>query len=74
MTDNSQRRFYNRTEVATYLRVTRMTLHRWEKIHPIPGSYRLEPHRSLTKELIDKWVRVLIPKARAQGCYIRIYL
>ncbi len=72
MTAVTEGRFYNRTQVANYLSISRMTLHRWEKIHPIPGSYRLEPNRCMTKDVIDKWKKELRKKAWKLSCYIRI--
>jgi len=51
----SLERYYTREEVAEHLRVTRMTLSRWEKIVPLPCDYmgcRLKP---MSIEMINTW-------------------
>lgn len=47
--------FRNRSEIADYLRISRMTLNRWEKIFPlVKGTLRSNAFH-LDKSDVDAW-------------------
>ncbi len=46
--------FYSRQEVALYLCITRMTLHRWEKLVPL-ASPKGSHIRKIRRDEIDAW-------------------
>ncbi|MBA7486813.1 hypothetical protein ES707_22374 [subsurface metagenome] len=56
--------FYGCATVAEYLKVSRMTLSRWEKILPIPwtNSLGVKYDSCISVTTLDKWVNELLGK------------
>ena len=56
-------RLRNRSAVAEYLNITRMTLWRWEKLLPIPNDRRWSNQIwNIETTVIDKWKTDLLKK------------
>lgn len=51
----SLERYWTRQEVAVFLRVTRMTLSRWENILPLPGAHKGFRLGRMSEEDILSW-------------------
>jgi len=56
--------FRNRSEIAEYLRISRMTLSRWEKIVPIPLGFGQCHIGRIEEDEVRAWFRKLRDKYR----------
>lgn len=60
----SQDKFYTRAQVADYLKISRMTLSRWEKRVPLPIDRLGYPVQYPTKRTVRKWFDKLMDHYR----------
>lgn len=66
-------KFFNtRAQVAEYLRISRMTLSRWEKIVPIVERWPRTHMPSMDSDDIDAWYRKLREKYRPKQESIKL--
>lgn len=64
--------FHTRTDVANYLRISRMSLHRYEKIHPLTARFKGSHLFGINKDMIDRWKKELREKAQEKRIYIEL--
>lgn len=69
---------HGRQSIAEFFKVSRMTLYRWEKIHPLPtsGFYSHYYDVSLNVSVLKSWLKLLdekIDEARQRRRYNRPY-
>jgi len=66
-----EKRYWSREEVAKFLRVTRMTLSRWEKAIPLPRDYMGCRLKMMSEKEILAWHEKLSNKINMKQDFIR---
>lgn len=72
MESQDKTRVYRRQGIADFLRISRMTLNRWEKILPLPNHHLGCHIYWIEKSEVKAWVHRLRKEATLRKCYIRI--
>jgi len=61
--------FRDRQEVADFLKVSRMTIHRWEKIERLNEPVGWGHTRSISKDRVLEWFKTVRKKGNTRNLY-----